>query len=587
MKATGYRSLSLSLKIISMIKIPYGLSHYPSLVEGGFHFVDKTPFIEKLEKLDARYLFFLRPRRFGKSLFVSVLHHYYGLEYKDKFPVLFGKYYIGQHPTPLANQYFVLSLEFSRIDSKTEESTYSGFLKNVKNSIADFFAAYKTFFSKKKQDEVLRETAPESMLKALFSLVSTNEPDRKIYLLIDEYDHFANEILAFRHQDFLNAVGQNGFVRKFYETIKTATGQGVVARIFITGVSPLTLDSMTSGFNISTSLTLNPHFEGMMGFTQAETEVILRGIVLPNDQFTAVFEDLQKWYDGYAFHWQGKEHFYNPDMVLYFADHYLQHGAYPEKMLDVNIASDYGKLRQLFRFGNREEANLRVMDALLTDESVAAMLTPQFNFERGFTRDDFISLLFYQGMLTVRGKQLDGWQFRIPNAVIRTLYFDYFAQILKERAALSDSMLDPSTVLYPFYLNNDPKPLLALVETTLKRLSNRDNVYFSEKHLKAIFAAFLNLSKAYLIKSEPEFERGYADLLLTRRPPIEAPFQFLIELKYLKKEEADKLDDTCQDARLQIRRYLATDEIKSLDHLKAWLFVFAGTELKLAEEQII
>ncbi|MEZ4713768.1 MAG: AAA family ATPase [Caldilineaceae bacterium] len=258
----------------------------------------------------------------------------------------------------------------------------------------------------------------------------------KIYLLIDEYDHFANELVAFRLDDFKTSVGRNGFVRKFYESIKTATAEGIVDRLFITGVSPLTLDSLTSGFNIGTHLTLDLEFHNLMGFTEEEVIAILQGSGLAADRIPTALDDLRQWYNGYLFHPKAQGRLYNPDMVLYFASKVGRTGEYPEELLDTNIASDYGKVRQLFKVEGQEVQNFAVLQELITEGQISARLTRQFSFEKTFTYDDFVSLLFYLGIITVKTGELSRLSFEAPNFVIRQLYFDYFQQLILQESDL-------------------------------------------------------------------------------------------------------------------------------------------------------
>jgi Predicted AAA-ATPase len=284
-----------------MTRIPYGISNFKSMIEDAYFYQDRTMFIRKLEENASPFLFFLRPRRFGKSLFVSMLHHYYGLEYKEKFAALFGKLAVGKKPTKLANGYLVLSLEFSRINTDTPKHTYEGFLTNVKSAVESFLFQYNAYFTDAQREEILSKTLPNEVINSLFNCHKNNEVPFPIYILIDEYDHFANELISFNFDYFKEAVSQNGFVRKFYETIKTATRDGVVQKLFVTGVSPITLDSMTSGFNISSSITLELVFHSMMGFEEAEVKRLLQKVGVKNENLTAVLDDLRDWYDGYLF----------------------------------------------------------------------------------------------------------------------------------------------------------------------------------------------------------------------------------------------------------------------------------------------
>ena len=233
-----------------MIKITYGQSDFKALIEKGFFYQDRTQFIETLENWQSQFPVFLRPRRFGKSLFIMMLHHYYGLEHKEIFQNLFGNLYIGQHPTAEANSYMVLSFDFSGIDTATHKSTYDGFLANVLDGVIAFMNAYQDFFTEEQRQVINSKESPEAVIQSLFRAIQSNKIAHKIYLLIDEYDHFANELLSFDITRFKSNVMSNGFVRKFYETVKKATRDGVIGRLFITGVSPITMDSLTSGFNI-------------------------------------------------------------------------------------------------------------------------------------------------------------------------------------------------------------------------------------------------------------------------------------------------------------------------------------------------
>ena len=389
------------------MKLPYGISNFARLIEDGYHYVDKTGYIEQLENEPAPYLFFLRPRRFGKSLFISMLSYYYGLEHQERFDSLFGKFYIGTNPTPRANTYAVLKFEFSRIDTSTPEHTQKSFLQNVLAGVSEFEQRYdKTRRDYRDYDN------PAEVLKAFF----VTHREKKIYLLIDEYDHFANEILSFHFEHFSDIISHNGFVRKFYEAIKAATGDGVVDRLFVTGVTPITLDSLTSGFNIAQNLSTRKATNAMMGFT--EKEVV--GLTEAMNSFSQMQGDtaityLRQWYNGYLFHAKAPSRIYNPDMVLYYLTEWLQEEEYPEKLIDLNIASDYGKIRRLFQL-KAPDQNYQVIDQLIHDGFVTSQLTGQFSFEREFTRQDFISLLFYMGFISIKEAQFNNLHLSFPTS---------------------------------------------------------------------------------------------------------------------------------------------------------------------------
>ncbi|TGN99664.1 hypothetical protein PN36_35215, partial [Candidatus Thiomargarita nelsonii] len=406
--------------------------------------------------------FFLRPRRFGKSLFISMLWHYYGLEFADKFSQLFGQYYIGKNPTPKANTYAILYLEFSRIDTATKESTFKGFLRNVHQGVYRFLETYTTF-SKEKKTQILTQGSPESMLVKLFELYNT----KNIYILIDEYDHFANEILAFNFDHFSEFVSRNGFVRKFYEAIKEGTATGIVDRLFVTGVTPITLDSLTSGFNISTNLSTHKYFHQMMGFTFDTVKTLLKKVTLNHGDTRNVLKNLKKWYDGYLFSKKAQTRLYNPNMVLYFLKEYAYENEYPDKLIDTNIASDYGKVRRLFRLGEIER-NYVILEELIETGMLNGLLTEQFSFEKPFSKDDFISLLFYLGLVTIKEAGLSRFSFGFPNYVIKGLYLEFFMDSLNERNQLDFEVEEVRDKLEILAQNNEVKPFVGLIEKALQ-----------------------------------------------------------------------------------------------------------------------
>lgn len=564
------------------IRLPYGISNFKKLVTENYYYVDRTSYIEKLEYANEPYIFFLRPRRFGKSLFISMLWHYYGLEFSDQFSQLFGKYYIGKNPTPKANSYAVLYFEFSSIDTRSKETTFEGFLSNVRWGVEDFLDRY-TEFDAAKKEQILSHSLPNEILKHLFQ--AFRKQNQSIYVLIDEYDHFANEILAFNFDHFSEFVSRNSFVRKFYEAIKEATGRGIVDRLFVTGVTPITLDSLTSGFNIATNFSTHYYFHEMMGFTETEVKTFLQQVTHKDNtkQQPHVLANLKKWYNGYLFSSRANTRLYNPDMVLYFLKEYAYNNYYPDNLIDINIASDYGKIRNLFNLGTKEH-HKKVLDDLIENGVIKGILTAQFSFEKEFTSDDFISLLFYLGLLSLKEAALSRIRFCFPNYVIKELYLEFFINSLKQQYQLDFEINDVRDKLETMAQNNEVAPFTSLIENTLENLSNRDFISFNEKYIKAIFVSFASLSNLYFIKSEPEIEQKYPDIMFIYRPPYFPNYQFLIELKYLKKTQANKLAQITKDAKNQIKDYLALEEIKNLENLKSWVIIFVGKKAEVIEE---
>jgi Predicted AAA-ATPase len=468
-----------------MIRIPYGKSDYRTLVEKKYFYEDRTSYIETLEDWDSTYLIYLRPRRFGKSLLLSTLHYYYGLQHQSAFETLFGHTFIGKNPTPEANKYMVLHFDFSSIDTSTETGVYDGFLSNVLKGVEVFLSNYDTLFTTKQTQTILSKKDPNEIVKSLFAYHAINKITPKIYVLVDEYDHFANELISFNFTHFSDIVTKNGYVRKFYEAIKMATSEGIVERIFMTGVSPITVDSLTSGFNIASNISLTPTFHQMVGFDEKEVEGILAGVEMPAEEVPATLNDMRLWYDGYLFSTDAPKHLYNPNMVLYFASAYKTTKAYPQDMLDPNIVSDYSKIKQIFNIQSSQNQYIDVLEALLEQGEVTATLTTQYSFERGFTKNDLISLLFYMGFLTIMGKKLGAHTFSFPNYVIKKLYSDYFFNSILEKAHLPIDNEPVNSAIREMAETGNPQAFFEQVNLILKYFSTRDKAHFNENTLKA------------------------------------------------------------------------------------------------------
>jgi hypothetical protein len=347
-----------------------------------------------------------------------MLDYYYNIKYKEDFERLFGQFYIGRKPTKMANQYLILRLDFSQIETSSFEKTYDGFTTNVRYGVIEFYGRYPEYFDEEDIAKVEKLTTPSEIIQDVISKTERRTA-HKIYLLIDEYDHFANEILSFRYNEFMEMVGRNGFVRKFYETIKVGTQKAVIDRLFVTGVSPITLDSLTSGFNISTNISLRPELNELMGFVETEVVEILKGVGVADTDLEHVLGEVREWYNGYKFSVDAERRVYNSNMMLYFAREFLYNKKYPTELLDPNIASDYNKIRKSFKIKGREKENLVHLDKLVKTGTLESELIQLFDLEKRFDTADFISLLFYQGIITIWEKDLDSIIFKMPNYVIK------------------------------------------------------------------------------------------------------------------------------------------------------------------------
>ena len=406
-----------------MKKLPYGISNYEELIEDGYYYVDKTRYIEKLESIAEKRIMFLRPRKFGKTLFTSVLENYYDLKKVDKFEKLYGNTYIGKNPTKLKNSYHILRFNFSGIDTTNEETTILGFKNKVASSIKFFVEKYNLDFFVNSNEEA------ENILDDLIKAFKIQKAEEKIYVIIDEYDHFANELLGFNTNQFKNLVSKNGKVRKWYEILKEGT-ESVIDRIFITGVAPITLDSLTSGFNIGLDITQDRDFNEMIGFTEEELKGIMQEQNISKEKQEEILPIIKENYDGYRFSLNAKERIYNSNMCLYFLNSYTRHKEIPRQLIDVNIASDYTKLGKMLDLCKGEERE-RVIEQTVSGEGIVSEITQKFNPAMEFTETDLVSMLYYLGYLTIEDEEVGYPKLNIPNKVMKEIYSDYFLQILK------------------------------------------------------------------------------------------------------------------------------------------------------------
>ncbi|XCN73152.1 MAG: AAA family ATPase [Candidatus Electrothrix aestuarii] len=560
-----------------MKKIPYGKSNFKKIITQDLLYIDKTKYIEVLEQ-SGSYNILLRPRRFGKTLFLSTLRYYYDILYKEEFETLFGHLAIGQNPTPLKNSYQILFMEFSGISIKDQERVERDFAFEVAGRLRTFLRDYQyPVEAVRRMDENL---SPASLLKAFFEIVK----DANIYLLIDEYDHFANALLGEDQELFSEIVGKGGFVRAFYEVIKTATTEGIVDRLFITGVTSITLDSMTSGFNIGDNITYHHHFNQVMGFTAQETEEMVRPLVETCGlNLQEVMRTLESWYNGYRFSIRADQKIFNPDMVLYFLKHFdVADCLWPDRMLDDNIASDYGKIMRLFGIGDRER-NFQTLEELIVHQEIVGLHKGKLDLDmhKPFERDDFISLLLYMGFITISGTVLGQVRYVVPNYVIQKLYYSYFRAEIEQRAQIRVEKHTLENAVAELALHNNINPLLEEIRSVLALFSNRDFMRMDEKHIKAVILTLLNQSEVYFIRSEAEVNMRYPDILLLERQPIQVRYQFLFELKFSKKKEGARgMEAKRTEGIAQIRSYQALSDIRRLPKLKSYLLLTDGTEIE-------
>ena len=556
-----------------MKKLPYGISNYQELIKDGYYYVDKTPFIDKLESLPEKRIMFLRPRKFGKTLFTSTLENYYDLQKANEFEKLFGDTYIGKNPTKLKNSYYILKFNFSGIDTTDEESTIKGFKNEVASSIKFFTEKYGIDFFVNREDEA------ENILDNLIKAFNIQKAEGKIYVIIDEYDHFANELLGFNTNQFKNLVSKNGKVRKWYEILKKGT-ESAVDRIFITGVAPITLDSLTSGFNISSDKTQNIKFNEMMGFTKQELVNMMNELEIEKEEQEKILPIMKENYDGYKFALNAKEKIYNSNMCLYFLNNYIEQGRIPNQLIDMNIASDYSKLGRMLDLCKGEERE-KIIEQTISGQGIIGEITGKFNPAIEFTEKDLISMLYYLGYLTIAGEEFEKPELKVPNRVMKEIYSEYFLQILSKTTDLQITESDYTEILREIAIEGKIDKIIGLEQKYLQNLSNRDFIKFDEKYIKLIFFCIAMNLKIFRLKSEMEVQRKYPDILLIPKDPSKGYQGVMIEFKYLKKEEENKLKEKQEEAKKQIQEYRELEEIKELENIHKYTVVAVNDKIYL------
>ena len=556
-----------------MKKLPYGISNYQELIEDGYYYVDKTPYIEKLENLVEKRIIFLRPRKFGKTLFTSTLENYYDIKKADKFDKLYKETYIGKNPTKLKNSYHILRFNFSGINTETEETTMKGFKEKVSTSIEGFINKYGIDFY------INQEQTTEGILNSLIEAFKIQKPEEKIYVIIDEYDHFANELLGFNTNQFKSLVSKNGKVRKWYEILKEGT-ESVIDRIFITGVAPITLDSLTSGFNICSDKTRDRNLNEMLGFTQEELIKIMESQKISKEEQREILPIMKENYDGYKFSLKASERLYNSNMCLYFLNEYVTYKEIPEQLVDMNIASDYskiGKMLDLCKGENRE----KIIEKTVSGEGILTEIIQKFNPAIEFTERELVSMLYYLGYLTISEEKLGRAELKIPNKVMEEIYSEYFMKILNENTQMQIKEDEYNEMLEEIALEGKIDKIVEILQRYLKNLSNRDYQRFDEKYVKLIFYCIAMNLKIFTVKSELEVEREYPDIVLIPRDRKKGYNAIMVEFKYLKKNEENKVEEKQKEAREQIERYSNTQEMKDIEKMNKYTIVVVNDKVNV------
>ncbi len=532
------------------MQFPYGIADFRKIREGGYFYVDRTDRIPLMENVGSQLLF-LRPRRFGKSLWLSTLENYYDIARADDFTRLFGDLKIGQNPTPRHNQYFILKLNFSRIDTDGDyHAIRQALFDHVNIRIEGFLHRYAAWLTQPVRiDHANAQVSVDSLLSAI-----SNTP-YKLYLLIDEYDNFANEVMVSPDRGrarYSELVKGEGVLKTFFKAVKeSAEGQGL-DRTFLTGVSPVVLSDVTSGYNVAEDLSDRPRFQDLCGFTEVELTTALNQVAaaqgLMTDQAAAALDLMRTFYNGYRFTPEQAESIYNPTLALYFLKRLAEEGIYPTRLLDDNLAMDRNRLRYVAQLPHGETLITRALNPEVP--LAITELSNRFGVEEMLTAPKdtafMASLLYYFGVLTLAGHDALGkLQLTIPNQVVRQLYVERLAAQLLPN---SEDQQHQQQVIEQFYTTGNPGPLCELLEQRLGVLDNRDLRWSNELVVKMAFLAVLFNDAFYIMDSEPALARGYADLSLIVRPDQRqyALLDHVLEFKALKWAEVGLTSATGQ-----------------------------------------
>jgi hypothetical protein len=550
-------------------KIPYGMSDYKRIKSENYYFVDKTKYIELLENSNENYIMFLRPRRFGKSLFLAVLDGYYNKYYEKDFDLMFGDTYIGKNPTPKKNSYLVMIFNFSMVDPNDVENDFTYYLNIVLTS----------FIERYNLNIQINSNNPISLLKDIFKYLKNN--NLELYILIDEYDNFANKLLLENKNRYLNLVSdKTAMFKQFFTTLKGATSENdsPLKRMFITGVTPMTMYDVTSGFNIGANISIKKEFNAMVGLTQDEVDELLDYYKVDIDKRV-----LQEWYNNYIFNEDSKP-VYNSDMILYFIKEYIKENKIPKEMIDINVRSDYTTLRNIIYTNGKLNGNFDTLRELIAGESISSNnLVQDFSALNLEEENNFKSLLFYLGLTTIKNREFD-LNFIIPNETVKRIDIDFLDKSLRLENIFKIRISHIEDKFKLFALNGDLEIFEFLASEIDRNSGIRDYIY-KEQHIKAMYLAYLSMTPYYIAKSEKELNKSFADIFIK---PFNNPYVkyfALIEFKYIKKNEKatkQKIDSLIKEAIKQLDTYAQDNLVKEYQNqatLKKIAMVFHGWKL--------
>ena len=569
--------------------IPYGVARFDEVRNENFYYVDKTMYLSLLEEA-SKYLFLIRPRRFGKSVFVSMMQAYYDIAKADSFDTLFDGLWVKEHPTPLKNAFQVIYFDFSLAGAGMErlEHTFNDYCCAV---LDRFVERYRLYYDEKFINEVQSATDAADKLRSINA--KAHELGYPLYLIIDEYDNFTNVILSEGGKEvFRNLTHASGFYREYFKIFKA-----MFTRIFMIGVSPVTLDDLTSGYNIGWNISQDPRFNYMLGFSESDVRTMFQyyqnnGRLRADADIEAMLEEMKPWYNNYCFaeEYIDEERMYNCDMVLYYLRHQTAFGRPPKEMVDMNVRTDYRKLRMLADIdrGNLEEKRMSVIEEISATGSIVMTLKTSFPADRVTDDDNFRSLLYYYGLLTMGSRELDELKMVIPNNCVKEQYWSFMRDYYQHSVDVDLSKLKKD--FRSLALEGEWMPLVTRIAGAYKENSSIRDGILGEHNLQGFFKAYLALNTLYLVEPEIELNYGYSDFLLlpdkARYPQI--AHSYILELKYVKPSATDaEVEAKSAEADGQLRKYSGDRIVKRLcsgTQLHLLKAVFRGAKLEVCTE---
>ena len=568
---------------IQLKVLPRGKSDFRTIRERDMAFVDKTQFIEFVENCGSDYPFLVRPRRFGKSLSVNMLAAYYDEAAAGDFEKVFAGTYIAAHKTALAGKYRVLHLDFSG-SASSDVVPAERFLNKVHSALVEYFEKY----PHPQQAKILEGSYSDaaSLIEAFFALMSI-EYRQKLFVVIDEYDQFSNEILAADLDQFKSITSSRGFLKDFYSCLKAATAKAV-ARVFITGVTTISLDSMTSGFNIAENVTADPEFADAIGFTEAELrELILESVNLKAKHWSldAIVTQMREWYNGYRFSPYSEATVFNSNMCLYYLSRLQKTGRAPENLIDPASGQNLDKIESILSLGDPAFVRQTVEKALRREAIPFPGGLRELNLNQSSEFDDYglLSAMFYFGYLTYAPGTEPALV--IPNRAVSIQFFEYFLKHVMATDRYEFVAQDVAAALQQLAAG-DPRPLF---EVTCRRFDESSGVHayshLQESNFQTLILGAFNFSDAFDVASEVEVrgeDKGYVDILAVPKKGSSATTAYLVELKHLKVKDysVTAVDRLVREAQNQMARYLEGSNLKTISRLKMVTAVFVGMKLE-------